>query len=534
MNFVPHKCVCHGRNRQLGAALLLSLTLMGLLVAIFVVILTNDLVRENYRRQLTTIALAKAKEALIGFAASVNLSGACGSPTNNCVRPGDLPCPDLNDNGEADDGACSDASSGNQEKRIGRLPWKTLGLPDLRDGNGERLWYAVSNNFQNSVRTICLTPGDAGCLNSETPGTITVSDRNGVVIHDGQDPNPPSGLVAIIIAPGPALVRDDTGSTQDRSCSGGSCDAQGVCTSSPASLTAKCNPVNYLDVVSGGEDNANFTDGSSYDGFINGPILAAGNNSVLVNDTLLPIKYEDVMPLLERRVAKEALNCISNYGAVNKRFPWAAGITESASSSTYQSKAGERFGRIPDSFGITLLDTVSLTDPFLASLLSPICSAPLTAGLCATPTWATVPACNIPNGGWWRNWKDQVFYATSAANKPLVSVDLFPTLQIGFSIEASCAPTGNCMTVNPTAGADKRAVVIVAGRPLASTTPPQPQKTYVDPPAPPTASVRNRANAQHYLEGINAGPASTPAAPSNFTFQQSPWSTTFNDTVLYQ
>jgi hypothetical protein len=292
--------------------------------------------------------------------------------------------------------------------------------------------------------------------------------------------------------------------------------------------------VNYLDVVSGGEDNANFTDGSSYDGFINGPILAAGNNSVLVNDTLLPIKYEDVMPLLERRVAKEALNCISNYGAVNKRFPWAAGITESASSSTYQSKAGERFGRIPDSFGITLLDTVSLTDPFLASLLSPICSAPLTAGLCATPTWATVPACNIPNGGWWRNWKDQVFYATSAANKPLVSVDLFPTLQIGFSIEASCAPTGNCMTVNPTAGADKRAVVIVAGRPLASTTPPQPQKTYVDPPAPPTASVRNRANAQHYLEGINAGPASTPAAPSNFTFQQSPWSTTFNDTVLYQ
>jgi hypothetical protein len=26
-------------------------------------------------------------------------------------------------------------------QRMGRLPWKTLRLPDLRDGHGERLWY---------------------------------------------------------------------------------------------------------------------------------------------------------------------------------------------------------------------------------------------------------------------------------------------------------------------------------------------------------------------------------------------------------
>jgi hypothetical protein len=32
-----------------------------------------------------------------------------------------------------------------QAERLGRLPWKTLGLPDLRDGDGERLWYAVSS-----------------------------------------------------------------------------------------------------------------------------------------------------------------------------------------------------------------------------------------------------------------------------------------------------------------------------------------------------------------------------------------------------
>src|SRR5690349_2810207 len=104
------------RRRQGGAALLLTLTLLGLLITIFVVILVNDLVRENYRRQQTAAALAKAKEALIGYAVSANLSVACTDVNNNCVRPGDLPCPDLNDNGEADDGPCSNLSGGLQER----------------------------------------------------------------------------------------------------------------------------------------------------------------------------------------------------------------------------------------------------------------------------------------------------------------------------------------------------------------------------------------------------------------------------------
>ena len=43
-----------------------------------------------------------------------------------------------------------------------------MGLDDLRDGDGERLWYAVSNNFKYNFRTACAAPGDPGCLNSDS------------------------------------------------------------------------------------------------------------------------------------------------------------------------------------------------------------------------------------------------------------------------------------------------------------------------------------------------------------------------------
>ena len=124
------------------------------------------------RDKKTAEALAQAKEALIGYAINVQFpnSNSCYNTfthINNCPRPGELPCPDTNNDGSAD--SCS-----NQSDRLGRLPWKTLGLPDLRDGSGERLWYAVSNNFKNNPRGNCYTAGSSGCLNSDTMGTISV------------------------------------------------------------------------------------------------------------------------------------------------------------------------------------------------------------------------------------------------------------------------------------------------------------------------------------------------------------------------
>lgn len=230
-------------ERQRGQALLVLLILLvlGGGAAFYFFLSPNSAAIE--KDKITAAALAQAKAALIGYAAGVTLSGAS--------RLGDLPCPDTDDSGQSGTSCGNAAGTTGQTSRIGRLPWRSLGLPDLRDGDGERLWYAVSRNFKNNFRSTCASPGDAGCLNSDTRGTITVRNNTGITLHDGSNPDAhtPSGVIAVIFAPGGVLQRQGAVTAQDRSCNGGSCSAAGVCTSAPLTDTAKCNPANYLDVV---------------------------------------------------------------------------------------------------------------------------------------------------------------------------------------------------------------------------------------------------------------------------------------------
>jgi len=90
--------------------------------------------------KVTATALAHAKEALIGRAAADN------------NRPGSLPCPDTDDDGKADGdfGYCSAS--------VGRLPWATLDLPDPRDGDGNRLWYALADELRDNEDAYAINP----------------------------------------------------------------------------------------------------------------------------------------------------------------------------------------------------------------------------------------------------------------------------------------------------------------------------------------------------------------------------------------
>jgi hypothetical protein len=111
-------------------------------------------------------ALAQAREALIAYAAD--------RPISASVGPGYLPCPDLDDDGWAESTCGSLAGESGQASRLGRLPWKTLGLPDLRDGHGERLWYAVSTKHK-------------GLLNC---GASRACDRHGQRARRGRHAHP--------------------------------------------------------------------------------------------------------------------------------------------------------------------------------------------------------------------------------------------------------------------------------------------------------------------------------------------------------
>ena len=470
--------------RQRGQAMLLTVLLVAVGVSAVIYNFVAPAKQSIERERITAAALAQAKAALIGFAVGIQLDGA-GSP-----RVGDLPCPDISLPGSVNEGVAGGSCSNGGGTTIGRLPWRTLGLPDLRDGSGERLWYAVTESFKNNPAI--------GTLNSESRGGITVRDRNGMVIRDGTNPDPftPSGAIAVVIAPGDMLRRQGAGAAQDRT--------------GAAQLVA----TNYLDLanVGGNEDNANFLD-STANGFINGDILDA-NGSVIVNDRLIAIRYDELMPLMERRVAGEALKCLTSFASANGgRYPWAAPITDTAP--PYGDVKNTRFGRVPDPpltqtkvgqyFNVTILgiDVSAILNTVLCLLGPP----------CFNPSFPAAPSCNLSNGTWWTHWKDQVFYAMGAGYEPALSLTvslLPPFVNLSGTTSTAACSAGNCMTVNPPSAAeDKHVIIMVAGKRLS------------------TQGARPSANAADYLEGENNTTANT-------VYTRQTQSTTFNDTVVFK
>ncbi|MGH8731302.1 MAG: hypothetical protein ACREVF_06270, partial [Burkholderiales bacterium] len=115
----------------------------------------GDLVRQNQSQQRTTDALAQAREALIGW--SVQRTSSVLLPN---ARPGELPCPDINPLDGFEDGSCAAGA-------IGRVPWKTLGIPEPKDDAGETLWYAVAGPFR-------IWSLNGTVINSDARGDLTV------------------------------------------------------------------------------------------------------------------------------------------------------------------------------------------------------------------------------------------------------------------------------------------------------------------------------------------------------------------------
>jgi hypothetical protein len=432
------------RKNQGGYALivLLAIVTMGILYSI-VSALTP--MQAKYQQSATTQdALRQAKEALIAYAVSVNLS-------SGAARLGDLPCPDLHDQSTSSAGkkgtSCGNAAgTTGQSNRLGLLPWKDLGLPELRDGSGEHLWYAVSSNFKENTRV--------SKRNSDTPGTISIKANDGTVYD--------STVIAVIIAPGAPITRAD-GYVQSRS------------------TTGIPNPKDYLDIdTASGEDNAAFQDNGS-DGFISGPIRD-GTGTLVTNDQVITITYNDLMPLLQKRVAQEVLNCLSGYTADPNdggRYPWMASLADSAalgSSAFYNDSANTRFGRFPSDLSNTIA-----SNPNMLS------------------TWGSVANCNMSGSNSWfkTDWSELVFIAIASAFTPS-------------SATAGPCAAGSCLTVGSKTGI--KTVVLVSGKTL----PGQSRGT--------SAAMLNIGN---YLEGDNA-------TPLDDVFSTGVSTATYNDYVLFQ
>ena len=186
--------------------------------------------------------LEEAKQALLQFAYNY--------PETNQLGPGRLPCADTDNDGTPNPlfGLCT---------QLGRLPWnqQNLNLYDIRDADGQRLWYAVSSNFATQT---------AGTVNSNSFGTITIRDQMGNFIYDASGGG--DGVAAVIIAPGAATARN--GVAQDRSIANGDDPFDTTADTDPGIV----NPVNYLDQLFGIEDNAVFGQGTA-NGFVLGRVI---------------------------------------------------------------------------------------------------------------------------------------------------------------------------------------------------------------------------------------------------------------------
>ncbi|BAP56370.1 hypothetical protein THII_2073 [Thioploca ingrica] len=168
-------------HNQSGAALIILLTIFILGSITFLLSQLNERAHYLLDDQAQTIrVLTQAKESLLGFAATY-----AQNPDHEVKLQGYLPCPDKDGDGSAEP-PCESAG----QTVIGRFPWRTLGLPPLRDGSGECLWYAVSGNFKDNPKQV---------LTSDSNGLLVIKNAKDEIIT-GQ--TVPDRAIAVIFAPG--------------------------------------------------------------------------------------------------------------------------------------------------------------------------------------------------------------------------------------------------------------------------------------------------------------------------------------------
>ena len=192
-----------------------------------------------------------------------------------------------------------------------------FGVTGLRDGAGERLWYAVSDAFRDD-------PNIAGVVNSETWGELGLDDAD-------EDDADYQKVVAIIFAPGIEV------GSQDRN-------------ASPNDVAQ------YLE-----SENA---DGDLY--------FVSADASMDFNDRLVAITHRELMSAVEKRVMSEVSSTLENYKTAygaDVSYPWLspfgnpqidelADFADIGSGATTLAMAGVNFIEL----GVRVGDVMSVSD----------------------------------------------------------------------------------------------------------------------------------------------------------------------------
>jgi hypothetical protein len=294
------------RRAQRGVALL---GLLAVAVMVFAYVLTSRLNAASMfvgiDRDHNAKVMARAKQALIGWMA-INAAGTD-------VNPGRLPCPEAP--GYFGDPAQEGIAAGSCTlPAVGRLPWRTLGLERLVDAAGEPLWYVVS-------------PGWAlPCTSAPTSLTCKTSINSDL---QGQVPLGGENVVALIVAPGKAIVVASSGPCSGRS-----------------QIRPAAGPPDLRDYLECGNETGAYVRSLPGQTF---------------NDQLLGVSAADLIPALEaaiqQRMQREIAPALRNVYASwttwgtssgNPLFPFAARFDNPhPGSATYRGEDGRYHGLLP-------------------------------------------------------------------------------------------------------------------------------------------------------------------------------------------
>jgi len=292
------------RRRQSGAALLLMMLIVIVgATAILVTKLSRNAGR-SIEAIATQLALATAKNALLDFAVSYPdlVPGAAMQ----------LPCPDLDNSGVTLEGESHTLNcAGAGQSVIGRLPWRSLGIPAPKDSAGECLWYVVSGDYKSAAAST------SSMINPDTNGQLQLYQLESALMIEGSTPD--TRPVAMIIAPQQAM------SGQNRQAIS---QSEQLC--SDDFLIAS-----FLDSDAGsGISNGVVTTGVGLDQFVK-----SVGQSTVTNDRILTISRGELADLTYKRhdfqtridlVTQALAKCIAAYGFANpggpddRRLPWPA------------------------------------------------------------------------------------------------------------------------------------------------------------------------------------------------------------------
>ena len=450
-----------GRSQQQGAALLLFM--LVIIVAMAAILVGESSRNRILARQTIDVgeALATARQALLDYAL-LRADAADG-------RMLALPCPDIDDSGGFAEGAAHTASCGiSGETMLGRLPWRTLGLPALKDPAAACLWYAVSGDWKDAGSQT------AEMINPDSNGALQLYDAATNELIVGTLPE--QRAVAIVFAAMQPL------------------DGQNRPVATASQCASAAAATEYLD--------------SDTDSGVSNALLSGAVDSIeqfsrqaspdeTHNDRVAVVTRADIADYVTirsdlasqlRELGLAIAECTANYarnnagGPEDRRLPWpaATALQDYRRDGNYDDIDN---GLLAGRFANLVDDSNLNTGNGITGVLSQCDPG-------AVPAWNSTMMMN------WSQWKDHFFFAVAPAFAPDA---------------ATPSVCGACLTVND--AGQYAAVLVFAGRRLAG------QRRDAPP-----VDVDTKYDVSNYLERANA--LALPGTPTTWYPRRLPTTST--------